>query len=405
MSEYLDEEDMEKYNLAWPVTVVGEYDIEAMDTFLAKFGGLLKQKKIVIFGAGIRGTIFSKLLEQKGFTELLFSDNNENKIGHFINEYQIVPLEEVLLEKEKYFIIISVENGQSIKKQLSEMGLDENQDFASVENHVYEKYVKKFSTSGDWETMILGDCGLSDVGIKEEKKKNLAELLEEILGSDKTKVLALHGMGMRAYYEIIRAHSKYIKQPQKIMIMANFETFTGKQHLFPRSQHVTVFEMLYDMLKDEDIYQHMCLTQKRFSDITMDYFTSAKEHSNRGQNNDKLVVKMNYMYRLNLQNECIQYMWLISEFCNENGIDLSFFIPPVNYQYAEQLWGEKFQERYKDNCQLLIDEWNKKKIPYLDMSYLLHSEYFADKRTIDECANYEGRIRQASRISEFIMNM
>ena len=396
---------MEKKNFAWPVTVVGDYDNRAMKSFMKEYETVLKKKKIVIFGAGIRGTIFSILLAGEGYTDLRFTDNNEKKIGHYVNEFPIIALDEVQKEKDNFFIIISVENGQAIKEQLETLVFCEGIHYAAVENYVYANYIEKFFKEGEWETLIFGDCGLSDIGIKENNTQTLGMLLEEKNDVNKTKVLALHGMGMRAYYEIFKAHCKYVKQPKKLMVMANFETFTGKQHLLPRSQHVPVFEMLYSRLKDADIYEYMCLAQKRFSDITMDYFLSSKEHAGNSQNNDRLVIKMNYMYHLSLQNECVQYMFLLSEFCNENNIELAFFIPPVNYQYAEMLWGDRFSERYNDNCRTLIKEWDERGIKYLDLSYLLTSDCFADIKTIDECANYRGRTRQADEIVCFMKNM
>ena len=134
-------------------------------------------------------------------------------------------------------------------------------------------------------------------------------------------------------------------------------------------------------------------------------FLSSKEHAGNSQNNERLVIKMNYMYHLSLQNECVQYMFLLSEFCNENNIELAFFIPPVNYQYAEMLWGDRFSERYNDNCRTLIQEWDERGIKYLDLSYLLTSDCFAYIKTIDECANYRGRTRQADEIVCFMKNM
>lgn len=396
---------MEKRNFAWPVTVVGDYDRNALEKFLQQYGRLLKKKNIVIFGAGIRGTVFSVLLAERGYTNISFTDNNEQKIGHRINEFPIVSFDEIRREKENFFIIISVENGNSIKEQLDDMEFREGVHYALVENFIYKSYIEKFVDGKHIETLIMGDCGLTDIGIREREVEPLGSLLEKKLGVEKTKVLAMHGMGMRAYYEIIKAHCKYVCKPKRLMIMANFETFTGKQHLLPRSQHVPLFEMLYDKLKDEDVYRYLELVRERFSDLSMDYFSSSKEHSENQQNNDKLVVKMNYMYRLNLENECVQYMFLLSTYCKENGIELAFFIPPANYQYAEQLWGTKFSERYRSNCQMLKEAWEEKKIKYLDLSYLLESACFADTKTIDECANYEGRTKQATELVEFIENM
>ena len=85
-------------------------------------------------------------------------------------------------------------------------------------------------------------------------------------------------------------------------------------------------------------------------------------------------------------------------------IKLAFFIPPVNYQYAEQLWGDKFKERYEENVKTLKQALEDRQIDVLDMSYLLSSDEFAAYCTIDECANYPGRVKVADTIEAFAKN-
>ena len=322
----------EAVNFAWPVTVLGQYDYNALSDCLEQYKNIVEQKEIVIFGAGIRGTIFSILLQQKGYTNLVFTDNNENKVGNFINEFPII--------------------------------------------------------------------SFSDVGLKDNSYTTLGDLLKE--GREQTKVLAMHGMGMRAYYQLVKLQSKAVEKPKKLMVMANFETFTGKQHLLPRSQHVQLFELLYEKFEDTELEEHLKLIRDRFANLKMDYFTSSHETMKRDQRNDKIVFKMNYMYNLSLENECIQYMFHLSEFCKKQGIQLAFFIPPANYQYAEKLWGEEFKIRYEENCKRLKEELSKKSIPVLDLSYMFPSDKFGDCCTVDECLNFEGRRLAAEAMLQFL---
>ena len=60
--------------------------------------------------------------------------------------------------------------------------------------------------------------------------------------------------------------------------------------------------------------EYPVLIKDRFANLKMDYFTSSSETMKRDQRNDKIVFKLNYMYNLNLENECIQYMFYLSEF-------------------------------------------------------------------------------------------
>lgn len=390
-------------NFAWPVTVLGQYDYNALSDCLEQYRDIIEQKEIVIFGAGIRGTIFSILLQQKGYTKLIFTDNNESKVGNFINQFPIISFSDICEKRKDIFIIVSVENGSGIKKQLENAGFQEGIEFTLVENHVYEKFIEEFFSKRNTETLVMGDCGLTDVGLKDNSYITLGDLLKR--EKEQTKILAMHGMGMRAYYQLIKMQSKAVEKPKKLIVMANFETFTGKQHLLPRSQHVQLFELLYEKFRDSELEEYLKLIKDRFANLKMDYFTSSSETMKRDQRNDKIVFKLNYMYNLNLENECIQYMFYLSEFCKGQDIQLAFFIPPVNYQYAEKLWGEEFKIRYERNCKKLKEELSRKSIPVLDLSYTFSSDKFGDCCTVDECLNFEGRKLAAKAMLQFIDNI
>ena len=381
-------------NFAWPVTTLCKYDYEALRTCIKENEKLFKQKEIVIFGAGIRGTAFSLLLKKFGYNNIVFTDNNEKKVGAYINEFFIIPYSEVVEKKGNIIVLISVENGFVLKEQLEESGFAENIDYFYIESHLYEKYLEQFLDKRKIETLIM-DCGLTDLSKQDENFTNLGEMLAQNLGEDKTKVLAVHAMGMRAYYHILSVQIKYITVPKCVVIMANFETFTGKQHLLPRSQHARLIEMISKAINDKDIElnEYRKITKERFENFKLDYFASSqgtvKQMSK--DKNDRIVIKINYMYDLKLDNEGILYMKKIMELCSTYGIDLLFFIPPANYMYAVDLYGDAFTERYQSNVMKLKSIFEDENAELLDLSYVLKSEQFADIHTIDETANYEGR--------------
>lgn len=394
-------------NFAWPVTTMGKYDYDALKECVEENAAIFEHKTIVIFGAGIRGTGFSILLQKFGHNDILFTDNNAEKVGGVINQFPIISYDEVK-KKENIVIINSVENGFAINSQLKNDGFTENKDFFYIENHLYELYVQEFMEKKHTGTLIMGDCGITDISKEDSNYTNLEELLKEELGEN-TKVLAVHAMGMRAFYHILKAHISYIEVPQKAVIMANFETFTGKQHLLPRSQHAHLIEMISNAINDQDmeLKDYVEVTKKRFENFKVDYFTSSKNalHHMSSERNDRLVIRMNYMYELKEDNECIVYMKKIVDLCRNNKVKLLFFIPPANYQYAEELYGEKFTEKYQTNVDRLKKIVSEYGSDLLDLSYLLEQDKFADIHTIDETANYEGRKAVAGEIVKAVRAM
>ncbi|MBE6091611.1 MAG: hypothetical protein E7201_00300 [Selenomonas ruminantium] len=385
----------DKKNYAWPVTTMCKYDYLALQKFAEKNDNVLREKQIVIFGSGIRGTSFSIQFRRLGYDGFIFTDNNQSKVGGFINDFPIVSYEEIKKRRDQTVVIISVEGGFAIIEQLKNDGFVENKNFFYIESHLYENYVQAFCDDTPCKTLIMGDCGLTDLSIADTDFENAGEKLQRALGEGTTKVLAIHAMGMRAYYNIAQAHINHVQKPDTILLMTNLETFTGKQNLLPRSQHAPLMRQLAEALgsKDEGMNQYAVLTQERFSNYTMDYFTSSDEAmgSMSMDKNNKIVIKLNYMYRMDPENECVVYLKKFMAMCAENDIRLLLFIPPANYQYATSLWGDRFTASYEENTAFLKKVALEGNVPLLDLSYLLPSAQFADVSTIDETVNQEGR--------------
>ena len=390
----------EVVNFAWPVTTLCKYDYKALKECVEENSVIFEQKQIVIFGAGIRGTSFSILLQKLGYNNIIFTDNNPKKIGGFINQFPILGYDEIKNRKD-IIVVNSVENGFSINDQLRSDGFVENNDYFYIENHLYELYLQEFKKVINTDTIVMGDCGITDISKEDSDYTNLGELLKIQLG-DETKILAVHAMGMRAFYHILKAHIENIEVPRKVVIMANFETFTGKQHLLPRSQHARLIEMISNSINNQDteLYEYVRITKERFENFKVDYFASSKSALNQmsREKNDRIVIRMNYMYELHEDNECIIYMKKIVDACKKNNIKILFFIPPVNYMYAEELYGGKFTDKYESNVDKLKELINSYGAEVLDLSYLLDQDKFADIHTIDETTNYEGRKAVANEI-------
>lgn len=404
-----DNEMEKKINFAWSVTTLCKFDYQALKKCVDENRELFMKKKVVLLGAGIRGTSFSIMLQKFGIEDIIFTDNNEQKIGGYINKFLIVSYKEIEKIKNDVVVIISVENGLALKEQLEYSGFIENINYFYIENHLYDFYLKEFLDKKKICTLIMGDCGITDISKKDEIYTNLSEMLKQKLGIDHTKVLAIHAMGMRAFYHILSAHIKYIGIPDRIAIMANFETFTGKQHLLPRSQHARLIQMISEAIdnQDSELQEYAEIAKQRFENFKVDYFTSSqstlKEMSR--EKNDKIIIRMNYMYDLKEDNEGIVYIKKIMKMCQQYRIKLLFFIPPVNYIYAEKLYGNIFLKKYRANVMKLLNIIKNKNVEALDLSFLLKSEQFADIHTIDETANFEGRKLILSELVEKIKSM
>ncbi|MCT4617937.1 MAG: hypothetical protein N4A62_00890 [Marinisporobacter sp.] len=380
-----------KRNFAWPVTVMPYEDYSALKECVYKHKDLLINKEIIIFGAGIRGSIFAKLMEQFGYHKLLFCDNNPDKWGGYVNQYEIQSPEIIEEKRDNAVILISVENGYSIEKQLEKSGYIKNKTYFFVESMIYPIYMREFFRIDPIETLFLGDCGLSQISINDTNHNNLGDMIKKCLGEKRTKVLAMHGMGMRAYYNILKSQLQLGINPKVLGLMVNFEVFTGKHHLIPRTQHVNLFDKILEELQNPEfeLIEYHQIIKERFNSFKLD--VSSSYQGDHLENNRRMVFRMNYMYRIKKNTEDMEYLIKILELCKDRGIVVLPFIPPVNYEYAAQCIGEKFKLAYDANCDKMKDWVREQGVELLDLSYILGSNCFADPKTIDETANGKGR--------------
>ena len=120
-------------NFAWPITETYSGNIAALQNCLDVHGYTFLKRGIALFGSGIHGCEFLKLLEQRNYPVRLFIDNNKDKQGGCINQYPILSFDQYLALPERPVILIAVESFAAIRTQLLAAGLLENIEFFCVE--------------------------------------------------------------------------------------------------------------------------------------------------------------------------------------------------------------------------------------------------------------------------------
>lgn len=381
-------------NFTWPATAYLFDDYKILMQCLEKNNSLFKNKEIVIFGSGIRGTIFGQILINNNYNNFVYIDNNIEKHGGFIHskEHIIYPFGYLIENQESKVVIISIEGISAIKEQLINANYVENTNFFYIDSNVYENYVKEFLRPYNNNTLLISDCFFSHISAKDTKFDSLHKMVKEEFGKENIKVLTLHGMGMRSFYNLIKLQIKLGHIPKRIMLMTNFEIFTKINHLLPRTQHSTVFNLLKEKLdiNDGEFYDYIDTVTQRAKEV---YTETIKFNDEKSiDSNARLVIKNNYMHNLSEKIENSVYLIEILKYANGLNIEVICFIPPVNYQYARSFY-DNFDEKYHAN-QIKMKDWIENyNFKMLDLSYLLTSDYFADIKNIDETCNYEGRVK------------
>lgn len=183
--------------------------------------------------------------------------------------------------------------------------------------------------------------------------------------------------------------------PKILVIMINLDTLTGKQHLLPRSQHEELLLSIYKLQPngDEEFKDYLQEVHVRTKNIQVEFKTEKKKTEDEQLQDLKArnYFKVNYLYKLDLQNEGIQYLKKILEIAQKNNVKVIPFIPPVNYEYGTKLFGNYFVEKYEENVNKILMFVAQFNCSLLDLSFELTSQMFAETNTPDETANEYGR--------------
>ena len=385
----------ERKNFAWPVTSMDQENYDGFFAWFTQNRALLSNHRLYIWGAGIRGTSFGILLREQGVHDFTFVDSNPEKWGGFIDEAPIISPEELeaVRTAEKQIILISVENSRGIQRELDAKGYLENHDYFAIETDAYTVYVQEFLRPYGNHLLIMGDCEFTTISIKDTRHDSLREKLYRRFGKERVKILAMHGMGPRAEYNIFHALIAQGMKPERLALMVNFDVLTGKQHLLPRSQHAELLNMLLEAQKNpsEEFQDYVKLTQERSKNLQMEFFTGPESAEGLSDAKARNYIRLNYLYNLDTASEGVRYLEKLLDEAASEGVKTLAFLPPFNYQMAERLMGDAYQARYKNNQEKIHRVIDAHEARLLDMSFDLSSDLFSTPDTVSETSNDAGR--------------
>ena len=381
-----------KMNYAWPVTSENSVVYNCFLQKVERIKPRLQGKRIAVFGAGIRGCCLLKILEDNGYRNIVFVDNNIEKQNNLINHYDIISFETALQEKDQVFLV-TPEGAEKICSQLADAGLIENENWFSFSVSAYQKYVEEYQRSLGNYLLVMGDCAFTHIALEDQNHDSLGTMIRDRAGAERCKVLDMHGMGQQAYYHIARSLLERGEKPDKFLLLLMIETMAPKVPIMPRTQHPELIRALVKTLEtpNPEFAAYADLAQERFDRFQLEAFASF--HDKASQKSEKLYMQINYLFRYRETAEGVTYLKKTIKMMNEEGIPVILYIPPVNYWQGEALFGGDFKALYETNFEKLYASLERERLRYevVDASYLLDLDDFAAPNTIDETCRYSGR--------------
>lgn len=379
----------DKINFAWPVTSESAIVYNHFVNTVLLIKSRLLSKQIIIFGAGIRGCCLMKILQANGLNNIIFCDNNIEKQGHLINQYNIISLKHALAISTDKVFLISPENSQALREQLLAENLTKNIDFFSFDISIYDKYVEEYTRPVNKYLLVMGDCAFSHIALTDSDTISLGDMIKARLGENNCKVLAMHGLGQQAQYHILNSVLAKGERPYSVVMLV-LEALTPKAHIMPRTQHPKLIKSLLPFAnQNEALAAYADLAQERYDKFQVETFAA----SPKNEQSEKLFMQMNYLFRLRESTEGVYYLKKTIQLLNLQNIPFTLYIPPVNYEQGEKFFGQDFKQQYFANFEKLFMLLAKDGLRYnvVDASYILTKQEFSSENTVDETANFAGR--------------
>lgn len=393
--------ELKNINYEFPIVAVNQNDYEEVQKWVERNKELVKERKLYIYGAGIRGNMFLQVLNKNEITVAGFIDGSEEKQGALVGDLRIYQLEGLIECSDKY-ILISPENDKVIIEKLKENGYKRYKDYDKIESVNYANYLKEFERKADIKYLFLGDCFFSDVDLNEIEQKSIGNMVKNGLGEEKTKVLTMHGMCTPSFYQILRRQLCIGVEPEAVAFIINVPFCTGIQTKLPQSQHPELFQKLENIDTDEEFSKYVRITESRANNIGQKAFSTKIVNGKKKENVEKMLTKMRYMYTFDENNENIIYAKKIVRLLKEHNIQAKPFIPALHYKMGEIYWGEEFYKSYNKICYEICRIMREQDVEVLDMSYLLQEDMFCGDY-MTKFPSIEGKRKEVKELIEFIM--
>ncbi len=375
----------EKQNFEFPILSISKSEYDAIEKWIVDYKSNTSKKDLYLYGAGIRGNMVLKLLEEAMIEVKGFVDTSIEKQGGYVKGYKIFAPADICGAPENNYILISPENFNQIEDYLIGRGYAVGKSYSVIKSNVYPSYKKEFFRKENIEYMLFGDCYFTDLDIDDLYGKTMGELAKERLGKENTKVLSIHGMCITGFYYLMKLQLEMGIVPKSVAFIVNVPFCNGIQTKLPQSQHAGLLKLIQESveIEDEEFDNYVKLAESRSNNISAGSFsTKSGRRSRDDEHVEKLLTKSRYMYEFKSDNENVIYLKKMIELLQKNHIKPVPFIPALNHQVGVDYYGEDFLNKYRricDGIQKCAEEYG---IEILDMSFMLDkTDYLGDRMT------------------------
>lgn len=377
-----------------------------LESFIKKHLDTLRNVRVFIFGAGIRGCNLVRLLKIYGVENVFFVDNNREKHGTVIEECCVLDFENADAYTGKSVFLCPIEKGESILQQLASTGRKENVDYYNLDFQFtdYADLIEEIKSPAEEYAWIFGCCILSSYILGEKMGQSLGEMLREKFSGVKCKVGSLPGFYSAIYYYMINALTG-MNIPKFVLISMEISSLSPYAPIMMGTQNYEQHRLFIEKLKkispkQEEILKYQQTVEERLE-------RSKRERTETGEYSDdanRKVYKLKYLYKPREDDESLVYMEKILTQMNEMNVPVILVFPPIDYQRGEKLFGDGFKKQYMDTKERYMSFLKGYIYQEIDASFIATSECFVpptNKPDINPFLNLKGQEKLWEHMKEY----
>lgn len=348
-------------------------------------------KTIVLFGAGVMGKQMGYVMQENDIGDFIYCDNDTNKQRRTMLGRPIIDVEELIKNKEKVIVLITIEDSKTVTSFLFDKGFIENKDLWIIGNIHKEIFLKKVMGKKE-RKVFLGDCSLESVSLDDNNKTSLGEML---CSEMKASAISLNGLYLRQFYNIIMTLVNSDNNIDSIVLMLKMDVFNNRYHTYKKNQHYDIFKKIADIYNKscfEKDFLSVIKSRSRVRSLGKTFKTDEYENDNDVLKRIQyLNLRLWYLQPIDKINENINYLKRCCNFCNSRGIKFKFVLLPHNYLLADEISDDTFGSYFERNKYILAEAIGNNDC-FMDLSMILNDmKDFIIGENVGEGFRYNGR--------------
>lgn len=287
----------------------------------------------------------------------------------------------------------------------------------------------KSITSNSYDVLYFGDSSVLYFSNKDKNKSSTADIFQKILG-ERFKILKLASPAWNS--TVFEMYSNYLSKnkilAKTVIVPINLRSFSVDWDLYPAYQFND--DMIYFEYYDTFLSPFIgVISNLTLADVNQKYnflhenslvydgeiaLGKAKNFENMSKDipySVRLKKSITLYYLSNIQKKHRKLLSLVKIAKNfkKNGVNLIYYITPIDYQTGERYLGKKFVDRISDNIDTIISELRKENVTIVNYSFDLKTDKFTWRENggeyPNEHLNYAGRLFVASELSKIIKSL